>query len=210
MTTAMLIRTRAATLAAGSAVAAGWLLTVRPPTVTTAAADQAIVAAAGWLGWALAGYLLFGVAVTAAGLAVQPTVRRRLPMVLAPKRIRQLVEALAGAGLATVVAVGPASVALADGAPSGPVLSLDWPGVSTPASVTTGIRPANRSVVVRPGDSLWQIAARGLGPHASREAVAAAWPDWWQTNRAVIGHDPDDLEPGERLVPPARMPRSPR
>jgi len=57
-------------------------------------------------------------------------------------------------------------------------------------------------VVVRPGDSLWTIAARYLGPHASAEAVARDWPRWYDANRAVIGGDPDLVRPGQLLVPP--------
>jgi nucleoid-associated protein YgaU len=58
-------------------------------------------------------------------------------------------------------------------------------------------------VVVRRGDSLWDIAARHLGPDASAADVAAEWPRWHHANRAVIGADPDLLIPGQRLVPPA-------
>jgi nucleoid-associated protein YgaU len=58
-------------------------------------------------------------------------------------------------------------------------------------------------VVVRRGDSLWDIAARHLGPDASAADVAVEWPRWHHANRDVIGADPDLLIPGQRLVPPA-------
>jgi nucleoid-associated protein YgaU len=58
------------------------------------------------------------------------------------------------------------------------------------------------SVVVRHGDTLWDIAARHLGPGATPARVAAAWPRWYAANRAVIGADPDRILPGQRLVPP--------
>jgi resuscitation-promoting factor RpfA len=58
------------------------------------------------------------------------------------------------------------------------------------------------SVVVRRGDTLWDIAARHLGPAATVARVAAEWPRWYHANRAVIGPDPDHLEPGQRLHPP--------
>jgi nucleoid-associated protein YgaU len=58
------------------------------------------------------------------------------------------------------------------------------------------------AVVVRRGDSLWDLAARHLGPHASAADIAAEWPRWYAANREVIGPDPDLLLPGERLVPP--------
>lgn len=57
-------------------------------------------------------------------------------------------------------------------------------------------------VLVRPGDSLWSLAARALGPGATDRQVATSWPAWWSANRQVIGEDPDLLQPGMRLVPP--------
>ncbi len=58
-------------------------------------------------------------------------------------------------------------------------------------------------VVVRRGDSLWAIAARALGPAASDAEVAAAWPRWFDANRAAIGPDPDVIRPGTVLHAPA-------
>lgn len=58
-------------------------------------------------------------------------------------------------------------------------------------------------VVVLAGDSLWSIAERHLGPGADATEVAAAWPRWWEANRAVVGDDPHLLLPGQRLVAPA-------
>ncbi len=57
-------------------------------------------------------------------------------------------------------------------------------------------------VVVRRGDTLWDIAARHLGPHASAAEVAAEWPRWHAANATVVGADPDLLLPGQRLLPP--------
>jgi nucleoid-associated protein YgaU len=75
------------------------------------------------------------------------------------------------------------------------------------ARLVTGPSRAERrvadEVVVRRGDSLWDIAARHLGPAASAADVAVEWPRWHQANRDVIGADPDLLIPGQRLVPPA-------
>jgi nucleoid-associated protein YgaU len=59
------------------------------------------------------------------------------------------------------------------------------------------------AVVVRRGDSLWDLAARQLGPDASAADVAAEWPRWYAANRAVIGPDPGRILPGQRLVAPA-------
>ena len=59
-------------------------------------------------------------------------------------------------------------------------------------------------VVVRRGDSLWDIAARHLGADASAAEIATEWPRWHAANAAVIGPDPDLLLPGQRLLPPHR------
>jgi hypothetical protein len=59
--------------------------------------------------------------------------------------------------------------------------------------------------VVR-GDCLWSIAEARLvdeqGRAPSGSEVAVAVHDWWSTNRAVIGPDPDRLLPGQVLQPP--------
>ena len=57
-------------------------------------------------------------------------------------------------------------------------------------------------VVVRRGDTLWDIAARYLGRDTTDSAVAAEWPRWFDANRDVIGDDPDLILPGQRLRPP--------
>jgi resuscitation-promoting factor RpfA len=62
---------------------------------------------------------------------------------------------------------------------------------------------ASAEVVVVPGDCLWKIAARAIGPDATDAEIAAAWPRWYARNRATIGADPDFLIPGTVLRPPA-------
>lgn len=57
-------------------------------------------------------------------------------------------------------------------------------------------------VTVRPGDSLWRIAARHLPAGASDAEIAAAWPLWYEANRTVIGSDPGLIHPGQVLAPP--------
>jgi nucleoid-associated protein YgaU len=58
-------------------------------------------------------------------------------------------------------------------------------------------------VVVKPGDTLWSIAATELGPNATAEDVAARWPAWYDANRQQIGPDPDLIRPGQVLRIPA-------
>lgn len=65
-------------------------------------------------------------------------------------------------------------------------------------------RPDGDAVVVRRGDTLWDLVARHLGPDADSEEIARAWPSWYAHNRAVIGDDPDLLLPGTILTRPAQ------
>jgi LysM domain len=59
---------------------------------------------------------------------------------------------------------------------------------------------------VRPGDTLWGIAAAHLPPAArSPAAVDRSWRRVYDANRAVVGPDPDLIHPGTRLLlPPGR------
>ena len=70
--------------------------------------------------------------------------------------------------------------------------------------VTGGSASDRRAdVVVHRGDTLWDIARRHLGPDATDAEVASAWPAWYETNRTVIGDDPDLVMPGQILRPPS-------
>lgn len=53
-------------------------------------------------------------------------------------------------------------------------------------------------VVVHRGDSLWTLISRYLHTH-DPAVIAAAVPDWYAENKAVIGPDPDLLLVGQRL-----------
>jgi nucleoid-associated protein YgaU len=57
-------------------------------------------------------------------------------------------------------------------------------------------------VEVQPGDSLWSITRRALGPGATEERIAQTWPAWWSANRSVVGDDPGLIHPGDRLTAP--------
>lgn len=59
-------------------------------------------------------------------------------------------------------------------------------------------------VRVRPGDSLWAIASRTLGPGASAAEVTSYWHRIHAANAAVIGADPDHLLPDQHLHLPPR------
>jgi nucleoid-associated protein YgaU len=59
------------------------------------------------------------------------------------------------------------------------------------------------TAIVRPGDSLWLIAQRRLGPFASPAQVSAEWRRWYAANRERIGADPALIRPGQVLHAPA-------
>ncbi len=66
----------------------------------------------------------------------------------------------------------------------------------------TAQHPSRRTVVVRSGDTLWDIAERQLPPGHTAADVARAWPRWFAANRDVIGPDPGVIRPGEQLQAP--------
>lgn len=154
-----------------------------------------LVAAAALLAWALATWLAVTVLVTAAGQL--PGVAGRLAGAgarrIAPAAIRRAVEVMLG----LTVAVGVLGAAPASAGPSAARPDLDWPRGAAPAE----------PVLVRPGDSLWRLAAQQLQaagtPTPSQAQVAQAWPSWWSANRDLVGDDPDLIQPGMRLSPPA-------
>ncbi|WP_448629912.1 LysM peptidoglycan-binding domain-containing protein [Cellulomonas soli] len=95
-----------------------------------------------------------------------------------------------------------------------PAAAVTQTAATTPAPVAptapdAQAGPAGGSVVVQPGDSLWDIAARHLPPDASDAQIAAAWPRWYEANRDTIGDDPDLLRPAQLLRAPGATPDSP-
>ena len=63
---------------------------------------------------------------------------------------------------------------------------------------------ADEKVVVLRGDTLWSIAADHLAAGAPDSEIAAAWPQWYAANAAVIGPDPNLLRPGVELTIPGK------
>jgi hypothetical protein len=157
-------------------------------------AAGALVACAAWA------WLVTGI-VVAQALGGRP--RAAAPGV--PRWLRTLV--LLACGL--VVVSGPAAQA-ADGGHGGrsdprEVLA----GLPPPERVLGGVRPvpagpepADRVHVVRPGDTLWDIAAADVGESSDDALTTAHWHRIHRLNRAVIGSDPDLIHPGQQL----RMP----
>jgi nucleoid-associated protein YgaU len=67
---------------------------------------------------------------------------------------------------------------------------------------TQDLPGGRREVTVRPGDSLWSIAATALGPLATDADIAREWPRLYATNRERIGANPHLLRPGLILTLP--------
>jgi len=65
-------------------------------------------------------------------------------------------------------------------------------------------RPSDQIVIVRPGDTLWAIARRSLPAGASEAEIARSCAEWFATNRAVIGTNPDLIIPAQRLHAPTK------
>ncbi len=147
--------------------------------------------AACWL-WLATGVLVLMVDEVLTGGALGALLARRsLPW---PPLVRGL--ALFALGVAAT-----ATPAAADGPPPADVRSHDRViGLTLPDRVPTR-RPTTR-VLVRPGDSLWSIAAAQLGSEATDPAVDRAWRRLAQANASRIGPDPDLIFPGVVLVVP--------
>lgn len=67
------------------------------------------------------------------------------------------------------------------------------------------LMPSGRSrepVVVKSGDTLWDIVEEWLGEAASDAEILRAVGEWYKVNRDVIGPDPDLIQPGQKLYPP--------
>ena len=135
-----------------------------------------------------------------------------------PLPLRRLLLAACGAALAGGL-TAPAYAAPVDeprGAPS--VAGLPAPDrvtvtmhmsrlVARQAAAVTSSRPTEaappHTVLVRPGDTLWSLAADTLAPDAPDAWVTVRWQQIFRANRAVIGADPDLIQPDQRLrLPP--------
>jgi hypothetical protein len=178
--------------------------------VTAVGADAAAATVAGAALWLVAAWL--GVGLGAGLLARLPgTVGRCagvVTRVVLPDVLYRVVAGATGLGL----------VLVPTGAHAQPLVPTPaWP-TSAPATVPPdapaggpAVRgpapPAQQQphvVTVRPGDSLWSIASRRLGPGATDSAITSAWRRIYATNRRVVGPDPGLIRPGQRLsVDPA-------
>ena len=125
-----------------------------------------------------------------------------------PRLLRRLVVGLLGVAAATGTA-GPAPADPADRPTGAGVSGLALPDRTTGTPHRTTGTPGRDDrapapvVVVRPGDSLWSIAAARLPPGASDRVVTVAWHRLHHANVGRLGPDPDLILPGVRLDVPA-------
>jgi len=128
-----------------------------------------------------------------------------------PRAVQRAI--LAACGLALV---GLGSPALADpashpnpsivaGLPL-PQRATNDPLASTPHPITARHQAPDAArapgrIVVRPGDTLWDLAAAELPSTADDAAITAAWHELYDANRDVLS-DPDLIYPGTRLDRP--------
>jgi nucleoid-associated protein YgaU len=101
-----------------------------------------------------------------------------------------------GAGAPAPTPTSPAASRPMNSPPTAPGLGPLGPAPHTPSSTASG------TVTVVRGDTLWAIAARHLGPHASPLQVAREWPRWYAVNRTVIGSNPNIIRVGQVLTVP--------
>lgn len=85
--------------------------------------------------------------------------------------------------------------------PSG-LFTPELPGAERLQGLPQRHTSAPEQIVVRLGDSLWDIAADHLGPDATDWEIAASWPRWHAANRDRIGADPGIILPGMILTVP--------
>lgn len=148
---------------------------------------------------------------------VAPAAVRRCAGILLGVTIAGSLVPGAAATQTAVAAAAPApswtvasAAAVASAAVPEPAPEPEWtpapvrpqPPVSLTAQRTEVADEAPAEVVVRRGDTLWDLAAAHLTPEATDSEIAAAWQRWYAENRSVIGPDPDLILPGQVLTVP--------
>ncbi|MFC8600453.1 LysM peptidoglycan-binding domain-containing protein [Isoptericola sp. NPDC057191] len=227
---AIALTVRAASLAPRSTSAAGSLTVdrwVELGVLGAGLATAAWLALSGALALACVGASLLGRRWRAGESAVD-----RLAPLVVRRLVRSAVGAGVGAGLALAPAAALAADDTADGPTPGEstvVLDLGWQPTSDvppaavseqdragsagadPAAAPVARAPTSRegtatgvgSRVVLRGDTLWAIARDRLGGTPSDAETLREVTRWHETNRDVIGPDPDRILPGQILRAPA-------
>lgn len=206
---------------AAAAPAVGWLLsTAHAGAATDGFADVLVT------GCAAAGAVSLGWLWVLVSLVLGDAVRGLPARAGVPDVVRRAVLAACGltlaGGLASPVHAAPADRDAPPRAPTAATTALlvglplpdrtttttEW--VSSvadhaPAATTAAPqeRPDQESVVVRPGDTLWDLALDTLPPGAPTAEVDRRWREIYRANRDAVGVDPDLIRPGQRLLLPS-------
>jgi hypothetical protein len=196
-------------VAAGNLIAAGGLRDRPFDEVLVWLCEAALLGAGGWL-WLVTGLVARG------AVRGRDPVRRGIP-----GSVQRLVLVACGAALAgglTAPSYAAPAAAGGDDPETAVIEGLPLPDRTT-ATMHLGhlvarrtaslgrpgpADPPPRTVVVRSGDTLWGLADATLAHGASPSAVNDRWHHIYRANRAVIGADPDLIQPEQRLRLPRR------
>ncbi len=167
--------------------------------------DSALAALASLLLVAISAWILSCVAL--AFLASRTGVALRLSRAITPRFLRRALFL----GAAGALAIGPAMAGSTGQGPQGQdqgSVSRVLDGLRLPDR-PMGLQPrhvltAPATYTVKPGDTLWAIAARDLDPTTSPMEIAAAMLRWYAANRSLIGADPNLIFPGQQLNRPVK------
>lgn len=171
--------------------------TAAPDAFARALTDLAEVALFGVSAW-----LSVATALTVLGSLSGPdSPLTRLATRVTPRLWRRLLTATLGGAI--VLAPAATTAQASGGAGDRPHIAglrlPDRPSGDVPRTVGSPRTTGSDVVRVRPGDTLWDLAASRLPAGTTDTAVAAACHRWYAANKDVIGPDPDLLLPGMRL-----------
>lgn len=168
-----------------SAVSTSWFATLRPDELllTVLAALLSVLIA-----WCLVTWLI-------------ARVNLRLAIVIAPPLMRAALIASVVVGVSTTAHAQESVIDTVNGLvlPDRPVNTSAGDDL-VPKSDSTGFEYS--TYLVKAGDSLWRIAAQHLDPDSSSADIAQAVTRWHESNRAVIGDDPNLIHPDQQLKEP--------
>jgi hypothetical protein len=196
----------------GTAALLRWLLlglpTSPPADVVAALVGGCTAVAVGCLAW----LWLLTTLVVLDVLRGRNTTRRGVPHAVRRWVLVACGVTLASGLLAPAQAERGASEPARPGAAAALLVGLPIPDRATTTTQWLGLlaRPRERSapeeVVVATGDSLWDLAARGLPLAADDAEIEQRWREIYRANREVVGADPDLIRPGQRLLLPVHQP----
>jgi hypothetical protein len=169
-----------------------------------------LLGCAGWM-WLLTALVLGEAVSTAvrtgdAPVTSLPRRRRGVPTAYRRLLVGACGLALSAGGVAPALATpGPVHVAPHPAFTARAHLGSTTTGAASPhqdADAPVPAAAASEQILVRPGDSLWRIAAQRLPREADDATITHTWRRLYTANRDVIGDDPDRLEPGQLLNRP--------